>query len=239
MISTSGAVLSETSAILAIDWDSAGDDAQWLGTGPMSMSGADAKYDGICTSHYPGWGSLGAPAAASVTSNAVGLASSTSSSISASGHAASNGTSAGETSASGTSHIRRDFTFLGDSNRLFVDIDYEIQQGFTATQAGETAGGYSIAELSLWDTSSQISVFEVILDNVGENASSSMTLAIEYDGFVQDIPYSLEGHVYSSAWSTCPEQELPQVPVPASMMLLGSGLAFLAGPARRKLFRRS
>jgi hypothetical protein len=242
-VDTAVAAISDTSASLSFLWDRTSSDIAWSASGPGSFNGADATYNEVPASDYQswnwGWGSPGTPAAATVTPSAIGTATSSDSSITATGHAAHDGTATGTTSASGTSHLRRDFTFVGSGSSFAVDITYALKQDFTANLPGETAGGYSIAEISLWDDSlpvgqRQLKIWQTVLDNSENDVSNTLTLIVPYEGFTLNNNYSLEGHVYSSATAFAPKQDLPTVPVPGAILLLGSGLVSLFGIGRRR-----
>ncbi|MDF1528972.1 MAG: PEP-CTERM sorting domain-containing protein [Sedimenticola sp.] len=222
--------ISDTSASLTLDWESLDSLVIW-NDGNFKYNGADANLDGVTDSNYQsedGW--TGSPVLsyqAQVTADATGNAGTTMTSANVSAHARADGIGTTtppdeDASASGTSHRGKTFSPISDGEITF-SFDYLISHALSNDNISEGNAVYSHIALNLMLGTVNIGSDLFTSGNVGE-----ITGAV---GFTVDLlaanTYYLEGHVYSSASASSPQQTAESIPEPATVALLVIGLAGL------------
>ena len=241
---THAVVISDSSVTLTLDWSSLDSYVVW-NPANYKNNGASANLDGVVDTDNQ-WDDptvqvwVGDPTVsytAQVTADAIGSANTTIDSANATAHARADGIGTSSppdenVSASGTSHRGKVFSPIEDGFITF-SFDYIISQTFIKDFSTENYSSWSIAELYMSDSSAGGAIIaedEFILNNAGttENGTLGFTLDLLSSHF-----YYIEGHVYTASSANSPEQETPGIPEPATLALMGLGLAGI-GYRRKK-----
>jgi hypothetical protein len=230
--------ISDAAASLTLDWSSLDSQVVWSDSN-FKFNGADANLDGVTDSNYQpgGTGWTGDPTVsftAQVTADAVGNAHTDLTSANASAHARADGVGTStppseDVSASGTSHRGRDFTPLADGTIVF-SFGYQIDHTLSKDAAAESNSVYSLVNLVLKTAAGiELANDQFVLNIAGTGVTGTLGFTVD---LLASETYYLEGHVYSSAGASAPEQTSQAVPEPGALAMLGLGLAGM-GFARR------